>query len=246
MRKPATSSTAPPPTPTGIPTSTPRPIPTRAGLTDSELASHVAINQMYSQIEEAHGPNACGLVALANALKTTDNSQSVLALIESLRWNATYLDSNDRTVYAYQPFGDTAGIQPSFLHQTLNKTFPSLQAQVKNNWNATDMFWELLDQKIIIVDFKVNRLGLESTITQDTVAHFARVLSIDHNQNKIFIERTLGHDQPNKMYLTGRESYWEISLTTFEDILWRNPETSADFVVTNAEPVDRWALVIHP
>ena len=185
-----------------------------------DLATMPKVSQ-YTDIdasEDGYGYNACGLVAAAAALGGDDWTPLV-----------------DRIAAAagrsYSPY---AGIQPSKYVAALQKVFGADKVVAMNSGTLGDLYRELSDGKVVIVDIQVNAFSESPSAAAPNYAHFARVLAVDDDQRQITIENTLSGG-----------SYWTLSLSRFVRV-WLYPETAVSLIPDprHAEPVTRWMITL--
>lgn len=191
------------------------------------------------------GSNACGLIAPAQAVLVAENPtlagtqpgfRAVIALMSQIRAKAVLPGG----ALAYQ--GST-GIQPSALVKAVRAspvgTGWSVAAQ--NQWTLAELYQALLDEKIVIVDIRVQQDTEIPSTRPENFAHYARVLGIDLNRQVVFLENTL--DQK------GGKSYWTLPLESFMKV-WEYPETQVSLRPSQQDPaireenVNRWAMVL--
>ncbi len=225
-------------TPTPTCTFTPTPTPTR--IVQVNLETHQKPYQYSSDVVNAFGANACGLVA-ATAPFVSPNSpgyiQAMQNLVDAAGYDDDYVDQDGNHVPAYGP---GKGIQPSDFVRGLKGVYGENNVKAYDNWNIDSMFDALTQGFIVIVDIKVQQdLEIPSSV-EPNYAHFARVLGIDKVKNggEIYIENTLG---------VVNASYWTVDLTNFGEDLWVKPETGVNLRPDpNPQPVSKWAVTIAP
>jgi hypothetical protein len=184
-----------------------------------DLKTHQKVSQ-YTDIDSSlagYGKNACGLVAAAAALGGEDWIPLVAVIAQAAGEH-------------YQP---ALGIQPSHFVAALGQTFGAAGVRAIDGGSLGDLYRELAVGNIVIVDLKVNVQKAPSA-QRPNLAHFARVLGIDVDQQVIYLENTLRGD-----------AYWTVRLKDFWGA-WQQPETSASLILDRrrAEGVTRWAVVI--
>ncbi len=185
-----------------------------------DLNAHRKVSQ-YDDIDSSmasYGKNACGPVAAAAALGGDDWVPLVAVITKA---------AGDH----YRP---ATGIQPSDYAAALQQVFGAANARSIDEGALGDLYRELADGNVVIVDVKVNDIRKAPSPQPPNLAHFARVLGIDVDRQVIYLENTLRGD-----------AYWTISLSDFWGA-WHRPETSASIVLDrrHAEDVTRWAVVI--
>jgi hypothetical protein len=187
-----------------------------------DLSTHSKVSQYLPEVIGAYGFNACGLVAAAAAMGQGD----WLPLAAQIR-----AASGD----AYTA---RTGIQPSPYANALARVFGVESVREENEWSLCSLYKALLDGTVVIVDIQVgsgqNTLAETPTSEPPDYAHFARVLGIDLEMEKAYIENTL----------QGEHAYWELSLQEFWRV-WRYPETDVSIRAPNPEEVSRWAVIIQ-
>lgn len=167
---------------------------------------------------QAYGKNGCGLVAAA-------------AAVGGDQWVAVVRQIATAAGDTYSPY---SGIQPSDYVSALTDVFGTRDVTARNESSLQQLYQELYDGNIVIVDIKVNSDSASPSARTPNYAHFARVLGMDMNTQEIYIQNTL----------TG-PIYWTLS---FQDFLqtWDHPETSVSEIPDpkNVEDVTRWAVVL--
>ena len=126
-------------------------------------------------------------------------------------------------------YDDAAGIQPSNLVELYQDVFGIENVEVYKNLTMAGLYRLLESGYQVIVDIMVNASGPG---IEDSVAHFARVIGIDMDEEKVYVANTLGG------------ATWEISFELFENI-WTDPENRASSKPSDApETVNHWAVAI--
>ncbi len=185
------------------------------------LESHPKISQ-YTHIDsttKGYGKNACGLVAAAAAVGGEDWVQ-VVDLIAAK---------------AGTDYHKNSGIQPSNYVDALADMFGIENVEVIQNGTLQELYDQLNEGHIVIVDIKVNANTNTPLAKAPNYAHFARVLGMDMEKELIYIENTL------------RGSiYWTVSFDEFLKA-WDEPETTSSLIPDprNAEAVTNWAVVLN-
>jgi hypothetical protein len=185
------------------------------------LETHKKISQ-YTQIDSSangYGKNACGLVAAAAAIGG-ENWVEVVDLIAEK---------------AGSDYHKNSGIQPSKYVNALSDAFGIENIEVLEKSTVEQLYQELAEGHIVIVDIKVNPNTNTPSAKAPNYAHFARVLGIDMDKQEIYIENTL-RGAP----------YWTVSFDTFMKA-WDTPETTSSMIPDphNAEAVTNWAVVLN-
>lgn len=187
-----------------------------------DLDAHPKVSQ-FDDIDASpsgYGRTACGPIAAAVALGGHD-------------WPALLAEI---TAAAGDRYGVSTGIQPSPYAAALRRVFGRWAVRPIDRMTLGRLYYAVSSDAVVIVDIKVNDVtGLPSG-EPPHYAHFARVLGIDLDEGRVYIDNTL-HGP----------SYWTVDLETFV-AAWRHPETSASLRLDpdHAEPVDRWAVLIDP
>ena len=189
-------------------------------LTQVDLKTHRKVSQ-YTDIDSSpsgYGKDACGLVAAAAALGGENWVPLVAAIAQA---------AGDR----YQPL---SGIQPSNFVAALGQTFGAINVRALDQGSLGNLYRELAAGNIVIVDVKLNDARGVPSANPPNLAHFARVLGFDVDQQVIYLENTVGGS-----------AYWTVQLSDFW-AAWQQPETSASLILDqrHAEDVTRWAVVI--
>jgi hypothetical protein len=188
-----------------------------------DLNTHIKVSQYRPEVINAYGFNACGLVAAAAAMGGND----WLPLAAQVR-----AASGDA-------YAAASGIQPSPYANALARVFGAESVREENEWPLCSLHQALRDGAVVIVDIQVgsgqNALPETPTTDPPDYAHFARVLGIDLETEKVYVENTL----------QGKNAYWELSLEEFWRT-WRYPETDVSIRAPNPEEVTRWAVIIQP
>jgi len=180
-----------------------------------ELADYPKTSQYTNAIVRKYGYNACGLVAAAILY---DNSLSVM---DWIRQAAATAYRND------------AGIQPTPYTEALRAVFGEENVKAQDRWTLGEMYQALSQGDLVIVDIQV-REGVEVPSTnRSNYSHFVRVLGLDLDRERIYLENTLRGS-----------AYWDISLREFWET-WKFPETAVSNRYWGAEAVTRWAVLIH-
>jgi hypothetical protein len=185
-----------------------------------DLSTYRKVSQ-YTDIDSSpagYGKNACGPVAAAAALGGDDWVPLVAVIVKAAGEH-------------YQP---TTGIQPAYYAVALQQVFGAANVRSIDQGTLGDLYRELADGNVVIVDVKVNDVQKAPSPQPPNLAHFARVLGIDVDRRVIYLENTLRGD-----------AYWTISVSDFWGA-WQRPETSASIILDrrHAEEVTRWAVVI--
>lgn len=193
---------------------------TQQRVVQVDLVTHAKVSQ-YLDIDSSitgYGKNACGLVAAAAAVGSTEWKQIVdLIAIE-----------------AGSDYHKDTGIQPEAYVTAMEKVFGSENVTELDATNLDVLYQELQAGNIVIVDVKVNETKQVPSAATPNYAHFARVLGMDKNLEQVYIENTLRGD-----------AYWTISFDDF-NAAWEYPETTSSLIPdpANAEPVTNWAVVL--
>jgi RHS repeat-associated protein len=194
-----------------------------------DLGTYYNVKQNTEIIQSKYGWVACGLVAAAAAMTTNDSEM---------------LDLLNRIFEAAGTGYDlSTGMQPTPYADALSKVFGNGNVQAHNNWTLTEMYMELQNKKIVIIDATFKN-GNDSRPMEATTekgmpgvySHFARVLGMGVNEKTIYIDNTMNGAK-----------YLRLDLSVFFEI-WKNPEDRAykqpvGGVESNA---NRWAVVLNP
>ncbi|CAG0928921.1 hypothetical protein TFLX_01156 [Thermoflexales bacterium] len=186
-----------------------------------DLTRHPKISQ-FTDIDSSasgYGKNACALVAAAAALGGKEWSPLVDRIAEA----------------AGKDYGRNTGIQPSKYTIALQAVFGGDQVKAQDNGTLGDVYRELEDGQVVIVDVKVNANSRTPSVRHPNYAHFARVLGLDLDRQEIYLENTLAG-----------EPYWSMSLKDFVAV-WLRPETTVSNILAprEAEEVTRWLVSIN-
>ena len=181
----------------------------------ASLANHAKVSQYSPDITRKYGLNACGLVAAADSY---ENSPEVLGWIRQA---------------AAEAYANDAGIQPMPYTKALQAVFSRDDVRSEDQWMLGEMYPVLSSNNIVIVDIKVKQGAEEPSVGRPNYSHFARVLGMDLDNERIYLENTLRGGP-----------YWDISLREFWET-WKYPETTVSFRPRGAEAVTRWAVIIR-
>ncbi len=186
-----------------------------------DLARQPKISQ-FTDIDSSasgYGKNACALVAAAAALGGKDWPLLVARIAQA----------------AGKSYNRNTGIQPSNYAAALQTVFGTDRVSAKDNSTLGTLYQELRAGQVVIVDIKVNANRQSPSTMPPNYAHFARVLGLDLDQHKIYLENTL---------VGGL--YWTMSLEDFVAV-WLRPETTASDILAprEAEEVSRWMVSIN-
>lgn len=165
-----------------------------------------------------YGKNACGFVAAA-------------AAVGGANWVELVDEIADAAGDAY---ANESGIQPTAYVRALEQVLGADNITELNESSLDEIYFELVNNNIVIVDVKVNSAKLVPSATTPNYAHFARVLGMDMSREEIYIENTLRG-----------AAYWTVSFDDFT-AAWTHPETTASLIPDppNAEDVTFWAVVL--
>jgi hypothetical protein len=190
-------------------------------LLQVDLAQHPKISQFtdINSSAKGYGKNACGLVAAAAALGGKD-------------WT-TLLDQIAQA--AGENYSRNKGIQPSKYIAALQTVLGAENVNAQDNGTLGDLYRALGDNRVVIVDIKVNAVKKVPSIMRPHYAHFTRVLGLDLDKAEIYLENTLAGDP-----------YWTVPLADFV-AAWLRPETTASIILAprEAENVTRWSVALN-
>jgi hypothetical protein len=181
----------------------------------ASLANHAKVSQYSPDITRKYGLNACGLVAAADSY---ENSSEVMGWIRQA---------------AAEAYANDAGIQPIPYTKALQAVFSQDDVRSEDQWMLGEMYPVLSSNDIVIVDIKVKQGAEIPSADRPNDSHFARVLGMDLDNERIYLENTLKGGP-----------YWDISLREFWET-WKYPETTVSLKSRGAEAVTRWAVTIR-
>ncbi len=186
------------------------------------LATYPKVSQ-YTSIDSSargYGYNGCGLVAAAHAMGGTQWVPLVGRIAQA----------------AGKDYRRDAGIQPSAYVAALQKVFGVRNVEERNQSSLGQMYLDLKEGKVVIVDIKVNAITEFPSSRAPNYAHFARVLGMDLNKQQVYLQDTLRGGP-----------YWTLSLPDFYSA-WQKPETTSSIVPDrlNAEEKTNWEVILNP
>ncbi len=177
-------------------------------------------------ITRPYGYNACGPVAAAGAF----GGAGWVSLVRVIIFNAPR-----------GSYGRNTGIQPQPFTTALKATFGADQVSAKNDWTLGEMYEELQNGNVVIVDIQTGRYDNPAarefpTTRPPNYSHFARVLGMNLDAGQIYLENDL---RP------AGSSVWTVPLSTFWET-WKFPEKDVSLRVRGYDPTaTRWAVVIQ-
>lgn len=177
------------------------------------MASHQSVKQ-YDYVGQA-GFMACGIAAGCGA---------------GADWDTLYLAA------VANGHNKEKGMQPSQAANAYRDVYGSGNVEEQPNWSLQGIYDSLKSGKVVIVDILVNSNYVPSSI--NAFSHFARVLAMDWENQKIFIENTLPGG-----------NYWELSFDEFNEV-WFNPEKRVSIkpkgmTENDFEEVGNWGVAIN-
>ena len=181
----------------------------------TSLADHAKVSQYSQDVVGRYGFDACGLVAAADSY---GNSLEVMGWIRQA---------------AAEAYGNLTGIQPTPYTKALKAEFGVDNVQAEGEWILGEMYQAMSNGDIVIADIKVKQPDEVPSAGGPNYSHFAKILGLDLDGERIYLENTLKGGP-----------YWDISLREFWET-WKYPETTVSIKRAGAEAVTRWAVIVR-
>jgi RHS repeat-associated protein len=186
----------------------------RTTVLQVDLATHTPIKQYDMQVNGEQGIMACGIAAGCGGGASWDE-MSAAAIANG--------------------YDSEMGMQPSEAANAYKAVYGSENVVEHTAWTLEGIYDSISSGKTVIVDILVTDTGGYHPSAENSFSHFARVLGIDWDNQRIYLENTL----PGA-------NFWDLSFEEFLAV-WFNPEQEADRIPDGVEPEEEthWGVEIE-